>query len=195
MPRFMTRPTLRLISFVLAFSMTALVSGCQLALPGPGSKTAADVTANAVTGDAIEVTALDAAPDTEASPVPDGAFPQQADPPAAEGADAPQSGPAQGSTPELETEVAVAPEPPPPPPKSVQQLACEKKKGNWSPIGKGSLRTCVFVTGDAGKQCSRKSQCEGQCLARSGTCSPLRPLLGCNEILQENGARVTECVE
>jgi hypothetical protein len=62
-------------------------------------------------------------------------------------------------------------------------------------VGTGELRTCVFTTRDGGKQCNRESQCEGVCLARSGTCSPVKPLLGCNEILQDNGARVTLCIE
>ena len=83
----------------------------------------------------------------------------------------------------------------PAPAKSQMQLACEKKKGRWTKTGKGDLSTCVYATRDGGKQCSRESQCEGVCLARSGTCSPLKPLLGCNEILQDNGARVTLCID
>lgn len=62
-------------------------------------------------------------------------------------------------------------------------------------IGKGSARACVYQTRDAGKQCDRESQCDGVCLARSGTCSPFKPLYGCNEILQDNGARVTLCLD
>lgn len=77
--------------------------------------------------------------------------------------------------------------------KSDMQLACERKKGQWAKVT-GTVHTCIFTTKDAGKSCSRESQCEGACLARSGTCSPIKPLLGCNEILQDNGARVTLCI-
>ena len=80
-------------------------------------------------------------------------------------------------------------------PKSEQQLACEKKRGRWAKIGKGDSRACVFTTKDSGKHCTKESECDGVCLARSGTCSPFKPLFGCNEILQDNGARVTLCLD
>jgi hypothetical protein len=181
----------RLTRFFIALCLPVLVAGCQLAAPGGGAGSAEGVTPNAITGDAIEVVALDAAPIAgspaelpEAAPAPDQgeSTPTQVDPaPAtAETQTAPQPDPA----------AAIAP-----PPKSELQLACEKKGGNWSPAGKGSLRACVFPTRDAGKQCSWESQCESHCLARSGTCAPQKPLLGCNEILQDDGARVTLCIE
>lgn len=184
----------RLTSFALALCVTALVAGCQLALPGSGGRAEAeaDVTPNAVTGDAIEVTALDPAPlVTDASGL------AAAAPPASAGSAAPQ-----GADPALATAVETLPAPQPELAPAVpenakpeMQLACEKKGGIWSRAGSGSLRTCIYRTRDAGKRCTRESQCEGMCLARSGTCSPLKPLLGCNEILQDNGARVTLCIE
>jgi hypothetical protein len=33
------------------------------------------------------------------------------------------------------------------------------------------------------------------CLARSGTCAPIMPLFGCNEVLDKQGRRVTLCIE
>lgn len=169
----------------LVLGLSALVSACQLGA-GSGASGPQDVTPNAVAGDAIEVTALDAPP-ASAAPAADGgaAKVQTAAPTAAPDA-APTADPA--PQPDLAAE---APEPP----KSELQLACERKKGRWSATGKGNLRVCIFSTRDGGKQCSRESQCEGVCLARSGTCSPVKPLLGCNEILQDNGARVTLCIE
>lgn len=173
----------RLSQLALALSLSALVAGCQLALPG-GKAKAVDtdgVTANAITGDAIETVALDApTPADPAGP----AAPQPSPVPAVD--DTPTPAPA----PDLAAEDAT-----PPPPKSEQQKACEKKGGSWAGTGKGDFRICVFKTRDAGKQCSRESQCDGVCLARSGTCAPVKPLLGCNEILQDNGARVTLCIE
>ena len=62
-------------------------------------------------------------------------------------------------------------------------------------IGKGDKRACVRMTKDSGKRCERESQCDSVCLARSGTCAPFKPMYGCNEILQDNGARVTLCLD
>jgi hypothetical protein len=195
----MPRLVRRLIPFVLALVVTQLVAACQVGQPGAGPAAEADLTPNAVTGDAIEVTALDAPPPAAASAsAPDSApaaaaevegavQPQGADPAAADAATVP----AAQTDPAL-TEIV---EEPPAPPKSEAQLACEKRDGTWSPTGRGDLRVCVFRTRDGGKKCTRESQCDGLCLARSGTCSPLKPLLGCNDILQDNGARVTQCIE
>lgn len=180
------------LSLILSLGLAGLLSACVV--PGPGTTRPDGVTPNAVTGGAIEVTALDALPaDPGATPA------------TAEAVPGPDDGTkAQSAAPETLAEPAVEPsaEPAPQPdlaeavPKVVKsdlQLACEKKKGTWSSAG-GKLRICIFNTKDAGKQCTRESQCEGACLARSGTCSPIRPLLGCNEILQDDGARVTLCI-
>ncbi|AZL60246.1 hypothetical protein EI545_16305 [Tabrizicola piscis] len=196
----------RLIPLLLALVVTALVAGCQLALPGGGAAGDDSVTPNAVAGDPIEVTALDAppaAPGVEAAvsdaPVQDAALAAEGESTAqAQGADPvqPAPDPAPEATPEpAPVPEAAATEPPPPPQKSERQLACEKDGGTWAGTGTSSLRTCVFATRDGGKQCSRKDQCDGQCLARSGTCSPVEPLLGCNDVLQNNGARVTLCID
>lgn len=187
----------RLISFAVLLCVTGVLAGCQPSLSG---KTASqDVTPNAVTGDAIETTALDA-PAGEAGkavPVPEV---KPAGPEAAGVQAAPPGAAKVGEEPKPEVEVA---EPAPKPelaavpvaPKSDQQLACEKKKGRWSKIGKGEARACIFQTRDSGKRCERESQCEGVCLARSGTCAPFKPLYGCNEILEDSGARVTLCLD
>lgn len=182
----------RLIPLALALAMTVLAAGCQIGLPGPTSNgpTSDDVTANAVAGDAIEVTALDDTP-TAAAPLSEGGAEATAPPQGAAPATVPpdpEDGVDPAPQPDLDAEVA-------PTPKSERQQACEKRGGTWARTGAGALRTCVFPTKDGGKQCSRESQCDGVCLARSGTCAPVKPLLGCNEILQDNGARVTLCIE
>ena len=79
--------------------------------------------------------------------------------------------------------------------KSPEQLQCEKKGGTWARAGKSEARTCVNKTRDGGKQCTKGTQCEGLCLARSGTCAPLAPLFGCNEIFEDDGRRVTLCID
>ncbi|WP_376871404.1 hypothetical protein [Albirhodobacter sp. R86504] len=58
----------------------------------------------------------------------------------------------------------------------------------------GVLSLCRKEPRDGGKSCRIGSDCEGACLARSMTCSPVSPLRGCNEIITNSGARVTECV-
>ena len=78
--------------------------------------------------------------------------------------------------------------------KSPQQLQCEKKQGVWSVAGDTGARICVYQTRDGGKACTKGTQCQGQCLARSGSCSPITPLFGCNEILDDGGRRVTLCI-
>lgn len=79
--------------------------------------------------------------------------------------------------------------------KTKAQVTCEKQGGNWDEAGKTGAKTCFKRTGDAGKQCRKQSTCESVCLARSGTCAPVKPLFGCNDILQDDGSRVTLCVD
>lgn len=190
----MRRPCL---AAVLVCAM-GLISACQGPLPG---KAPDAVTPNAVAGDPIEVMALDApgTPDAAAAP-PDGAAAEPAGPETA----VPQGAPGT-ATEAAKAEAVAAPVAAPAPkpdlaatpvtPKSEQQVACEKKKGRWVKVGKAGLQACVFATKDAGKSCERESQCESVCLARSRTCAPFKPLYGCNDILQDNGARVTLCLD
>lgn len=186
----MSKIALLLPRLLVVLGLSVLVSACQLS--GGTAAGPDDVTPNAVTGDAIEVTALDSPPPAATPPAGAEAAGTEAAQAQTAPAPAPDDPAPQATDPAPQPDLAVQV---PEPPKSEQQLACERKKGRWSPTGKGSLRVCVFNTRDAGKQCTRESQCEGVCLARSGTCSPVRPLLGCHEILQDNGARVTLCIE
>lgn len=205
----MPRTPRRLTPAAVLVCAMGLLAACQT---GGAGKLPTGVTPNAVAGDPIEVTALDALPD-EAAPVDaptDAAGPATAAPQAAaagqpkptEAAAEPTDATAEPTDAAAEPTDAAA-EPAPQPdlaetpvtPKSEQQLACEKKKGRWARVGKGEGRACVFQTRDAGKRCERESQCDGVCLARSGTCAPFKPMYGCNEILQDNGARVTLCLD
>ena len=167
------RPPSRIVR---ALVVLALLAGC-VALPGGKDD---EVEANALAAEAIAVTPLDGA---AAAPVAAAAAEPEAATPAAA---AETDGKA-----EPEAEEAA----PPPPPKPPEQLACERKGGSWASAGGSGARACVKRTRDAGKQCTTGRQCEGDCLARSQTCSPITPLFGCNEILQDNGARVNQCIE
>ena len=91
--------------------------------------------------------------------------------------------------------VALAPEPAPAALKTPGQIACERRGGSFVGLARTGMMTCQLPTRDAGKQCRRESDCEGQCLARSGTCAPASPMLGCQSVLQEDGRRVELCID
>lgn len=78
---------------------------------------------------------------------------------------------------------------------SPEELTCVKNGGSWGKAGKTGGKTCFMQTKDAGKSCQRESDCEASCLARSGTCAPVSPMFGCNEILQDNEVMVTLCID
>lgn len=84
--------------------------------------------------------------------------------------------------------------PPPEPVKSPSQIVCEKKGGRFAKAGNATPVVCVRETRVGGKSCRRETDCEGLCLARSRSCSPITPVLGCQESLTRDGLRVTECV-
>lgn len=187
----------RLPAFAALIVAFGLLSACQT---GPGGKIEPGVTPNAVAGDAIEVTALDAVPGEDAAPAEaTGPEPVGTEKAAQQASPAGEDAALAEAEPATAADAVPAPKPDlaevPPTPKSERQLACEKRNGKWVKIGKGEVRACVYPTRDSGKRCERESQCDGVCLARSGTCSPYKPMFGCNEILQDDGMRVTLCLD
>jgi len=84
--------------------------------------------------------------------------------------------------------------PPPEPLKSPSQIACEKTGGRFAKAGNSTTFVCARETRVGGKSCRRETDCEGLCLARSRSCSPITPVLGCQESPTQDGLRVTECV-
>ena len=158
----------------LAFVFAALLAGCTL---GSGAKPLAPAQ-NPITGDAIATTTLEAATPVEGQPSVIAKEPAvKADP-----------------KPDTTKPAVVIPDPTPIAPLPPEALSCAKKGDKWLPSPNG-LMSCTHFTRDSGKACSKDSQCEGYCFARSGTCAPVTPLYGCNEILQDNGARVTLCID
>jgi len=75
-----------------------------------------------------------------------------------------------------------------------ERNACERSGGRWGPSAGDAFFVCFRPTRDANKLCSIASDCEGICLSRSRTCSPIKPFLGCHEILTEGGGNATQCV-
>lgn len=173
-----------------ALALAACVPGL-----GAGKKPAAP---NPVTGGAIEVTALD-----EAAPAPAAGNKATAETAALTApADMPKPQPRPAGIDPVPAPAAGAEAVPAPVPavvvpeveKTPMQIACEKKKGVWTRTEEGA-HACVTYTGDGGKRCTKATQCESACLARSGTCAPYQPLFGCNEILDDMGRRMTLCLD
>lgn len=111
---------------------------------------------------------------------------------------APLGAPGASVTPALPSPVA------PPPATATAPLAsqslspagqrCEARGGIYAASPSGGVFTCLKRTRDGGQPCDQDRDCEGQCLARSRTCAPLDPLLGCNEVLQDDGYVVNLCL-
>ncbi|HPD91457.1 MAG: hypothetical protein H6900_09270 [Rhodobacter sp.] len=106
-------------------------------------------------------------------------------------------GPAIAAEPEVQV-ITTAPQddlPPPDPPMLAQQrAACERDGGRMTPRAQGVF-ACVRPTRDAYHHCESNADCEGVCLARSGTCAPLQPLYGCQDVLTLPGRRETLCID
>lgn len=164
---------------IWALACVCVLAACQLSLPGgdgtgPGAP-------NPVTGGEITVTPLDDPAPAAAAPVVAPAAVPPAAPPEPEAA--PEAAPAPVAAPEVPAEE-----------KSAARLACEKRKGVWARAANGT-HSCVGYTRDGGKTCRKASDCESECLARSATCAPFKPLLGCNDILDDSGRRMTLCLD
>ena len=75
-----------------------------------------------------------------------------------------------------------------------QQKVCADRGGRFGQGLSGAF-VCYETTKDANKNCSKSTDCQGYCLARSSSCTPVVPLLGCHEVLNSTGARSTLCLE
>jgi len=65
---------------------------------------------------------------------------------------------------------------------------CSAKGGSIQPVGKAQIPTCVTPYADAGKACTDKSQCEGNCILEgnieatgdvTGQCQKTNRQFGC----------------
>jgi hypothetical protein len=160
-----------------ALALVTALAACQFVGLGGGDKAATDIAApTALQGPAVEVTTL-APMGQAAAPAADAAKPKPA-------ADAGKTAPAAEEAAPVVIKV-----------KTPSQIACEKKGGTFAALPSTGAMTCQLTTRDGGKQCRRESDCDGVCLARSGTCAPVKPLLGCHDILQNDGRQVKLCID
>jgi hypothetical protein len=181
-----------------ALALSACIAGGGT---GGSGKTSAP---NPITGGEIEVTALEEAP---AAPGPAAAAkPTDLAVKPGDAAEKPPEEPTPTKPKPLPDEAEATTEaediPPPEPAevvpeveKSAAQIACERKGNMWSKAGASGASACVKRTKDGGKRCMSGKDCDGDCLARSNTCAPFTPLFGCNEILQDDGVRMTLCLD
>ena len=75
------------------------------------------------------------------------------------------------------------------------EAACAADGGRWVPKANSGTMICLRTPADAGRRCETSGDCQGMCLARSNTCAPVMPLLGCNDVIGRSGAVSTVCVE
>lgn len=152
---------------------------------------------NPITGAEVEVTSLDG-PAAEAAPAPAPAPKSEAQaltPPTSEATVKPEGETTPEEAPEATPEATTEATPEAPPVvKSPAQLACEKRKGVWTQTASGNAAFCQTPTRDGGKFCRKSTDCEGYCLARSQSCAPVTPMFGCQEILNEDGRVLTQCI-
>ncbi len=85
--------------------------------------------------------------------------------------------------------------PPPPDANAAARAACEKKTGGRFTSTSSGAFVCVTQTRDGGKSCKTAGDCKGACLARSRTCSPLVPLVGCHQVMTRSGGVATVCID
>ncbi|MFP1643017.1 hypothetical protein [Pontitalea aquivivens] len=78
---------------------------------------------------------------------------------------------------------------------ALDRMACEAGGGAFRQREGAGVWVCLRTPRDAGQACRTGTECEGACLARSMTCAPFVPLLGCHEVMTGSGLRVTECVQ
>jgi hypothetical protein len=77
---------------------------------------------------------------------------------------------------------------------AIDRAHCTSRGGRFDPIGKDGSFMCFRTPADAGKMCNKSSDCSTACLANSHSCAPITPLVGCQDILDGAGQRVTQCI-
>ena len=89
--------------------------------------------------------------------------------------------------------------------REARDVDCQAAGGTLQRLGRLQREQCVIPYADAGKACSRKSDCTGQCLAgaevaagsvATGTCQrDVRQSFGCRQRIDDGKAQGTICVD
>lgn len=73
------------------------------------------------------------------------------------------------------------------------KASCQRSGGEFAGTP-GKAMLCFHTPPDAGRQCNKDTDCTAGCLAKSHTCAPISPLIGCQDLLDDEGRTVTQCV-
>ncbi len=158
------------------------LAACQPGGPGDGgpAEAGSDPPADA-TPDAPGADASEAQAQAQAGGLPDGQAPAAADAPS-DGQD--DAADPTGEAPREADIFARA------------RALCEAEGGRFGRApGATEARICFRTPDDANQPCRTNADCEGPCLARSRTCAPILPLLGCHDVILSSGMRATECIQ
>ena len=89
--------------------------------------------------------------------------------------------------------------------REARDVDCQAAGGTLQRLGRLQREQCVIPYADAGKACSRKSDCSGQCLATgepeaglvaTGTCQrDVSQNFGCRQRIEDGKAQGTICVD
>ena len=76
-----------------------------------------------------------------------------------------------------------------------EREACERRGGRWGTAANRVSFVCYRTLSDANQSCRTERDCQGFCLARSRTCSPVEPFYGCHQVISQSGLLQTVCIE
>ncbi|MBK1634939.1 hypothetical protein [Rhodovulum adriaticum] len=78
-----------------------------------------------------------------------------------------------------------------------QKAACEADGGTFAHGGLSGLM-CIRTLEDAGKACTRSTDCIGECVVNDsgrGQCYGQSPMFGCHVMLDEKGDKFEMCID
>ncbi len=82
-----------------------------------------------------------------------------------------------------------------PRPDAAERTACEAEGGTYAQGGILGNWICFRPTPDAGKSCTRATDCSAMCYADTRQCSEVTPVFGCFAYLDEQGQPVGICID
>lgn len=78
---------------------------------------------------------------------------------------------------------------------AAERAECTAKGGTPGYGGIFPDEVCFLPESDAGKACTKATDCSGMCLAETKTCSKVTPMFGCIPFLDETGQEMTICID
>jgi hypothetical protein len=78
---------------------------------------------------------------------------------------------------------------------AAERAECTARGGTPGYGGIFPDEVCFLPEPDAGKACTKATDCLGMCLAESQTCSKVTPMFGCFDFLDETGQQLAICID